>query len=590
MPERAWRLAFILLALLLIPLGCAAPQATTPRPATAQAAAPAPEDPERADMAAAEEMLARRDWAGAAGRLGELLSNHPGSPYAPLARLKLAFAYLRLARFEEAATLLRAASAESRSRVEVLLMLAEAEEGAGRPQAAFEAAQEALARSGQRAVARTCQERLKALGAVLDAAQAEDLSARLTQGYGAGVLRLRRAELAAEAGDSGAALRLLETFAHDFPGHDLTEEADALRRQLEGEGRGAAARPLTIGVLIPQEGGFRAVGEQVLKGLMLATDVFAGEPRPARSFRLAVRELGSSGEAAAAGLRELATQEEALAVVALLGSAHGEAAAREARRLAVPLLALCQDPKLPVGGGVFRNFLTPRAQVERLARFAEERGMNAVAILYPRDAYGREMAALMREAAPLAGLRVAAEASYEPAHTNVGEAIGRLLAGRKGPDDLPFQAVFVPDGSQKALLVLPQFAVAKVRGVAFLGPNLWNDPRFAKGMAGTGVEVYFADAFETDSTEPAAAAFIQGFRDSFGEEPGYLAAQSYDDAWMVIRAVEAGAGSREELVRILSGLTEFPGVTGHTGFGPDGEARKALRVFTVRGGQIRPAN
>jgi branched-chain amino acid transport system substrate-binding protein len=551
-------------------------------------------------MAAAEELLGRQDYTAAAERLGGLLTANPQSPYAPLARLKLAFAYLRLSRFDDAATLLRQASPESRKRVEVLLMLAEAEEGAGRVGAAFEAAEEALRQAGERPVLKTCQYRLKGLGQRLSAADAEALGQRFQQGYAAGVVRFRQAQLAAEAGRTDVALKLLDTFGRDFPGHDLGQDADTLRRQLEGEGRGgppAAAKQEklhTIGVLIPQGGGFRAVGDQVLKGLVLATGVFAAEPVSAKRFRLAVRGLGQNAQTAAEGVKELAMTEDALVVVALLDAAHAEAAAREAQRLGLPLLALCQDPKLPVGGGVFRNFLTPRQQVESLAQFAASRGLTSIAVLYPRDGYGKEMAALMRAAAPTAGVTIAAEASYEPAYTSVAEPIKQLLkqlpAKKPGQEELPFQAVFLPEGSQRALTILPQFSYAGLRGLTFLGPNLWNDARLAKGLAGFSGAVFFADAFDPASFEPAVLAFAQGWREEFGEEPGYLAAQSYDDAWIIIRAVEAGAASREDLVRLLSGLREFPGVTGRTSFSEAGEAAKSPQVLTVSGGQIRPAN
>jgi len=615
---RAGQALACLLAFLFI-TSCAATQGQPPASTAAKAPAaaqgtpqgtpqgtflppPVPDNsPDRTAMAAAEQSLARQDYAGAAPRLEGLLKASPGSLFAPLARLKLAYAYMRLSRYGEAAELLRAASPESRSRVEVLLMLSEAEEGAGRLPESFGAAQEALLRAGERPVARTCQQRLKAVAAHLTEAQAAGMTSHY-QGYAAGVLALTQARAAAKAGRNADALKLLDAVQRDQAGTDLATEAQQLAKQLSGEGRGAAASPspkrYTIGVLIPQEGAFQAVGLQVLKGVALAVGIFGGElagdasqdafkdtSKGAPLVRLAVRDCGKGGAQAAQALADLA-EDDAVAVVGLFGAAHAEAAGRAAQRLKLPLLALCQDPRLPVGGGVFRNFITPRQQVERLAAYARERGWTSLAILYPRDRYGQDMAAVMRTAAPVAGLKVVAEASYDPAQPNYIAALKQLATPKKkGKKPEAFQAVFIPEGPQKAVAIIAQLA-DRLRGVACLGPNLWNDARLTRGLGETNAQVYFADVFDAGSNEPAVRGFVAGYNRAYNEEPGYLAAQGYDDALIVMQAVERGASGGEQMIRALAGTKGFEGVTGRTSLAASGEVSKALQVFTVQAGRI----
>jgi ABC-type branched-subunit amino acid transport system substrate-binding protein len=567
-----------------------------PPQAQATASAPGTADPDLATLQAAEECLARKDWAGARAKLTGLLAAHPTAAVSPVARLRLALADVRLGRFEEAARLIRDAAPEERGRLDVLLLLSEAEEGARRPREAFAAAEEALRRAEAGATAKGCRERLKTLGRTLSGADVAALAATSRTGYAQGVLRFQQAQLAAKAGRPAEALALLASFKRDFPGHDLTEPAWLLMGQLDrGQVVSAAAPVRTIGVLVPQEGGFRAVGEQVLKGLSLATGVFGGGPPAspgAVRYRLAVRGLGKSGETAAEGLRQLAADESAEAVVALLGAAQAEKVGQAARRLRIPLLALCQDPRLPTGEFVFRNFLTPKAQVERLAALAKARGVSRLAILWPKDAYGREMAALMRAAAQRAGLKLAAESSYEPAQSNLEANIKTLQAAKRKPAEAglpPFEAVFLPEGPLKAAVIIPQFTHAGRRGLLFLGPNLWNDARLAKGLEGTSCEVYCVDAFSAEAADPVVQRFVAGYRGAFGEEPGYLAAQAWDDARLIASAIEQGVRGREELARALAGTAEFAGVTGRTTFTGRGEAAKALTVLTLRQGRLVPA-
>jgi branched-chain amino acid transport system substrate-binding protein len=359
----------------------------------------------------------------------------------------------------------------------------------------------------------------------------------------------------------------------------------------------AAQKLFTIGVLVPQEGGFRGSGEQVLKGVELAVGVFELPTGKGRAFRVAVRDCGASGETAAAALRQLAVEEQAKAVVALLGTAHAEAVAREAARLKLPLLALCKDRKLATGGFVFRNFLTPNAQVQRLAAFAKGRGVTRLAMLYPRDGYGKEMAALMRSAAPKAGLKVVAEASYEPTRSDLGDTVKKLLAQRKKgvkvPEGKPvIEAVFVPEGAVRAAVILPQFGYAGVRGLKFLGPNLWNNALLVEGLGEFPGEVYFVDAFNAASSEPAVQNFVLDYRDTFKEEPGYMAAQGYDDARLIMAASAAAAAGQgaEELARALAQTRDFPGATGLTSLDARGEAKKSLGVFAIQGRRITPAD
>ncbi|MFH0809790.1 MAG: penicillin-binding protein activator [Pseudomonadota bacterium] len=343
-----------------------------------------------------------------------------------------------------------------------------------------------------------------------------------------------------------------------------------------------AAKPdiLTIGVLVPQSGRFQIVGDQTLKGVELAAEVF-GRPQ-AGGARVAVRDCGAGAEAAAAGLRQLAAEEGAQVVIALLGSSHARRVGQEAKQLGLPLLALCRDAGLPCGEMVFRNFLTSRGQVEHLAAFAKERNLLRLAIVWPQDAYGKEMAALMRAEASRRGLKVVAEAGYDPKQSNIAANL-KALAPKT-----PVDAVFLPEGCVKAAVLIPQFAHAGLRNIKFLGPNLWNDPRFVVGLEGSSIEAFFPDAFQLDSPDPAVNSFVEGYRGLFGEDPSYVAAQSYDDARMALAAFASGAKSRPAVARALAATKDFAGVTGTTSLSAKGDAKKALCTLTIRQRRITP--
>ena len=92
-------------------------------------------------------------------------------------------------------------------------------------------------------------------------------------------------------------------------------------------------------MVLPLSGPFARFGEASLHGALLAAGVFGEEPGAPR-LRVRVRDSAGDPEQAAQALRELAADDEVVAVVGPMRSAACEAAAEVAEELGLPLLAL----------------------------------------------------------------------------------------------------------------------------------------------------------------------------------------------------------------------------------------------------------
>lgn len=92
------------------------------------------------------------------------------------------------------------------------------------------------------------------------------------------------------------------------------------------------------------------------------------------------------------------------------------------------------------------------------------------------------------------------------------------------------------------------------------------------GQAGVGV-VWTTD-FSAAQTDPAAAAFTKAYTEAYGTAPTNYAAEGYDSAWFLARAIKAAkSGSRSDIQAALQHLakTGFDGAQGKLSFTSDND-------------------
>ncbi len=217
-----------------------------------------------------------------------------------------------------------------------------------------------------------------------------------------------------------------------------------------------------IGVVLPLSGRFAAFGEQSLRGLLLAADLF--EPLPKieegeatddpssmqadasdlegalelddatdRSrIRLIVRDSGGNPERAAAMVRELEEDSEIVAIVGPIFTEESIAAAVAAEDSGIPLVSLSHREEVAAGRSqVFRTRTTPSDEVKVLVDYAfEELGARRFAVLYPRNRYGRGMRKLYWDAVVSRGGKIVAASNYDRGVTDFSSAIRDMIGYR----------------------------------------------------------------------------------------------------------------------------------------------------------------
>ena len=369
--------------------------------------------------------------------------------------------------------------------------------------------------------------------------------------------------------------RVVSEFLRKFPDH---RKVEAARNLLEEYETLPLASRHTIGCLLPLSGAYKVYGARALRGVELALSQASG-------IHLVIRDTGSEARTALLAVNDLLDAATPSAIIGPIITA--ETAAPEAQTARIPLIALTQKEGIPaMGDFVFRNFITPRMQVEALISHAvREMGRYRFGVLYPNEKYGFTFLELFQEAAAANGGTVTSTAVYETRETDFRKSIRSLRGGHRGRD-LGFDALFIPDAPRKTGLILPQLAFYDIR-TQLMGTNLWHSEQLL-GMAGDFAEgAVFPTGFFPESRSPHVVDFVTDFQGTYGEVPGFIEAIAYDTARLLIQLlsrpdIRYKSALQEQLARVR----DFPGVTGLTSFGPSGEVRKDLYLLQVRDGQF----
>jgi len=391
----------------------------------------------------------------------------------------------------------------------------------------------------------------------------------------------------------------------------------------------------TIGVAVPLSGKFKAWGDAILQGVMLA--VPEGGP-----IRVVAKDTRGEPDGAADAVAQLSA-EGAVAIVGGVTNAEALRAAAAAQQAGVPLLSLSKVDGIAEGRPyVFRLMLTASAQAQALADIAiERRGLRRVVVLYPEIPYGTELRTAFGVEVEARGGTISRAVGYEPDRANFApmakELVGRsqveqradwrevqkaivkevtdpyrrAKALEKARKELPpiieFDAVFVPDFARSVTLLAPALAVEDVvtacdpheieriqkvspwtvKPVLLLGGNGWDDPAVVE-KAGKYVEcAIFVDGFFAGSERIETKRFVLAFQQAHARVPSILEASAHDAARMIATAMGRGVTGRKEMRDALATQAPFPGATGDVTFDARGEPVRNLFFLTVDKGAIR---
>ncbi len=336
-------------------------------------------------------------------------------------------------------------------------------------------------------------------------------------------------------------------------------------------------------------------------------------------------------------------------VIAILGDVLLDTslpAALAAEDGGVPLISLSRRDGVPESGPwTFRLALTAKKQAEALVRLTVEgMGMKRFGIMYPKDpfgvelmnelwdelekreaevtaveAYAHDQTTFTAEAKSLVGRGIASSSEVAECRAEAQQVTNdyRRKKALEGCGDLAkpivdFEALFVPDSYRTVSYIVPALVAEdvlltkdhrtvenyrkttgnnSVRPVQLLGVSMWNDPELTKRLGRQIDGAVFVDGFNPADGTPRVQKFVGAFADVHHSKPQLIEAQAHDGAAIVQALLTGDAArpavrTRESLRQALSGITDFPGVTGLIRFDEQGDSATLPVHFVVDGERI----
>jgi branched-chain amino acid transport system substrate-binding protein len=536
--------------------------------------------------------LQRQEYKVAAIQFERLVSYFPSSPHLKEAQWSLARCYFKIGEYKDALSLARpllsAAEEQPLWRGQLLVFLGDCYAALADPLASL-----SWYTRARREIPPAQRDEVRGkILALLDQDLPPDSYREIQIAYPATFIayyaKYRLAQSYFSKGKREEAEGLLREAMKEAKGEDFYPRLEAFWRQMQiGVGK-----EVVLGCILPLQGKAKSFGTRALHGIQLAMGAFRPPDGPFR-VRLVIWDDQGDPARAREGVKTLAEKEKVIAIIGPLHSQTARAAAEEAELRKIPLITLS-----PLQGIVqkrkyiFQNSVTNASQVKTLVQYAvKELGIRTYAILYPRNTYGQTFRGLFQQEVESRGGKVLVAASYADDQMDFGDIIRGMVRYPKPqkPKEKPkpifdFKAIFVPDDVNRITLVVPQLAYNDITPVQLLGNNGWNSSELVRDGEKFFEGAVFVDGFFVDSPSPAVRSFAQDFEDTFHSSPMLLEALSFDTTAFILKILNStGVVSPET---ILS-FREYVGVTGLTGFTPEGEGIRNLFLLQVSEGKIR---
>jgi branched-chain amino acid transport system substrate-binding protein len=562
------------------------------------------------------------DYEKARAAFREIRAKYPSSPFAPDAAVEELHTYYQEGRYEEVLNRARDLMDKiySRSHVfRIYTLLADTMVAIGSPIEAFEyynRAQQMATDLEQEIIANK-------LKFAIDQLDSSDLAVLLDRTD----LNLPKDYLLYQLGTRYAqeekydnALKIMGEFIERYPQHENRNLVEGMIANIKNN---AVFNRSTIGCLLPLSGPYQTFGQRALRGVELALDHFysQGNNPP---INIIIKDSGADTHQTMAALQELFQNQ----VAAILGPiVTAEFAAQESQKMGIPILTITQkDDISKIGDNVFRNFITPKMQVQALVSYAvKSLGLRRFAILYPDENYGNTFMNLFWDELLEVGGKIVGVASYSPDLTDFTDPIKKLVGTYyKIPKDLKskkqastaiedpetsgsqedkiqgdpendlddlepkpivdFDAIFIPDSPKKAGLIIPQLAYNDVMDIYLFGTNLWHSDTLIQ-IADQYVQgAIMPDGFFAESAEPEVQDFVKAFEETYQERPDFIEAVVYDSAMILFNVISRpNIQYRSDIREALLNVENYPGVTGLTSFDETGDVQRKLHILQVRG-------
>ena len=222
----------------------------------------------------------------------------------------------------------------------------------------------------------------------------------------------------------------------------------------------------------------------------------------------------------------------------------------------------------------FRMVPNNTAMAEQIASVAEILGHKRVVLLYAQDDYSRELAFLFEDAAIDRGLSFVHRRSFNAQDSDYRELVTQF-------SNKSFDLVFLSAGTAAGGQMIQQLREMGVK-TPVMGGEALNARSLAEAAGAAGDNTVVPVFYLAEAQSRANHAFVEAYRQAYGEAPDQNAAQGYDSVGLLAAAIEQAKSTVPTLIAsTLHYMPFWTGVTGVHSFSSRGDVQGKKYFFQV---------
>lgn len=353
---------------------------------------------------------------------------------------------------------------------------------------------------------------------------------------------------------------------------------------------GADSKTIKIGLLNEMTGGNATFGTSAANGAKLAfKEANAKGGVLGKQIEAVIADNKSEPSESANAMTKLATQDKVVAVTGVFSSSNAIAASSVAESTKVPFLAVgATNPKVtmdeksgkvkqstfrvcfidPFQGTVGANFVLNNLHAKKAAILVDN-----------SSDYSKGLASFFKDALVKGGGAVLAEEAYLQKDQDFKSILTKVKA-------LNVEVIYVPGYYEEVGKIVRQ---AREMGITvpMIGGDGWDSPKLIElGTPAALNNTFFTNHYSVDDQSPASKAFVDAYRNEYGQTPDALAVLGYDAANLLLDAItRANSTDRAKIQEMLAATKDFPAITGATTMNASHDAVKSAVIIEMKDGK-----
>ena len=206
-------------------------------------------------------------------------------------------------------------------------------------------------------------------------------------------------------------------------------------------------------------------------------------------------------------------------------------------------------------------------------------GAKRIAVLTIKNDFGATTGAAFIERAKKLGAEVASEQVYPLGEKEFSPYLTKI---KEQNVDLIYHTSYYNEGSLISRKARELGISAKLEGTEGI-----DSPKFLE-LAGPAAEgVTFTTNLNRDDQRPEVQNFLKRYKAKTGTEADMVGASAYDAVRILARGIELAGTDANAICAALTGLTNYPGITGRIAKFVKGEVTKPVQIQVIKDGKVR---